>query len=97
MNRTITQKQVGRARALKVMREGAESARRNAPAVGAVIVLSAPYGFSKVYNLIKRWLAPTTAKKIHILGCARGLKQFLTAISIGCSIFEWTFAQVRLS
>lgn len=36
--------------------------------LGKLYVINAPWGFSTVFNFIKRWLDPVTVNKIHILG-----------------------------
>jgi hypothetical protein len=36
--------------------------------LGKLYVINAPWGFSGVFGLIKRWLDPVTVDKIHILG-----------------------------
>ncbi|KAF2200968.1 putative phosphatidylinositol transporter [Delitschia confertaspora ATCC 74209] len=36
--------------------------------LGRLYVINAPWGFSTIWGIIKRWLDPVTVQKIHILG-----------------------------
>lgn len=36
--------------------------------LGKLYVINAPWGFSGVFGLVKRWLDPVTVDKIHVLG-----------------------------
>ncbi|KAF2429611.1 Sec14 cytosolic factor [Tothia fuscella] len=45
--------------------------------LGKLYIINAPWGFSGAFSVIKKWLDPVTAKKIHILGS--GYEKELTA------------------